>query len=45
MRNEDAKILYEWATPVVSNPKAWSTPSTVDNPGTKVIIYGKAPLY
>ncbi len=45
MRNEDAKLLYEWATPVVTNPKAWSTPSTQDNQGTKVIIYGKAPLY
>jgi lipoprotein-anchoring transpeptidase ErfK/SrfK len=45
MRNEDAKTLYEWATPVVTNTKAWSTPSTKENPGTKVIIYGKAPLY
>jgi lipoprotein-anchoring transpeptidase ErfK/SrfK len=45
MREEDAKLLYEWATPVVTNAKAWSTPSTVENPGTKVIIYGKAPLY
>ncbi len=45
MRNEDAKTLYEWATPVVTNPKAWSTPATAQNPGTKVIIYGKAPLY
>lgn len=45
MRHEDAKLLYEWATPVVTNPNAWSTPSTAENPGTKVIIYGKAPLY
>lgn len=43
MKTEDAKTLYEWATPVVTNAKAWSTPSTTENPGTKVIIYGKAP--
>lgn len=43
MRIEDAKTLYEWATPVVTDTKAWSTPSTIDNPGTRVVIYGKAP--
>ncbi len=43
MRTEDAKTLYEWATPIVTNAKAWSTPSTPENPGTKVTIYGKAP--
>jgi len=43
MRTEDAKTLYEWATPVVTNPKAWSTPSTPENPGTRVTIYGTAP--
>ena len=43
MKTEDAKKLYEWATPVVTNPKAWSTLTTAENPGTKVIIYGKAP--
>ncbi len=43
MRTEDAKTLYEWATPVVTNDKAWSTPATLENPGTKVTIYGTAP--
>lgn len=43
MRTEDAKTLYEWATPVVTNPRAWSTPATAENPGTKVIIYGVTP--
>lgn len=43
MKTEEAKILYEWATPVVTNPKAWSTPATNENPGTTVIIYGTAP--
>jgi len=43
MRTEDAKTLYDWATPVVSNPKAWSTLATADNPGTRVVIYGETP--
>lgn len=43
MRTEDAKTLYEWATPVVTNPKAWSTPVTAENPGTRVVIYGVTP--
>lgn len=43
MRTEDAKTLYEWATPVVTDPKAWSTPATPENPGTKVVIYGVTP--
>jgi lipoprotein-anchoring transpeptidase ErfK/SrfK len=43
MRTEEAKMLYDWANPVVTNDKAWSTLSTDDNPGTKVIIYGEAP--
>lgn len=43
MRSEEAKMLYDWATPVVTNEKAWSTPANPDNPGTKVIIYGEAP--
>ncbi len=43
MRIEDAKTLYEWATPVVTNTKAWSTLAKPDNPGTKVIIYGVTP--
>lgn len=43
MRIEDAKTLYEWATPVVTNAKAWSTPATPENPGTRVVIYGTTP--
>lgn len=43
MKTEEAKVLYDWATPVVTNEKAWSTLSKDDNPGTKVIIYGEAP--
>lgn len=43
MRNEDAQALYEWATPVVTDQKAWSTLATAENPGTKVFIYGKTP--
>ncbi|EKD87424.1 MAG: hypothetical protein ACD_36C00086G0002 [uncultured bacterium] len=43
MRIEDAKTLFEWADPVVTNAKAWSTNSSADNPGTKIIIYGTAP--
>lgn len=43
MKTEEAKVLYNWATPVVTNEKAWSTLSKDDNPGTKVIIYGEAP--
>lgn len=43
MKSEEAKILYDWATPVVTNAKSWSTPVTAENPGTRVIIYGEAP--
>lgn len=43
MRTEEAKMLYDWATPVVTNDKAWSTLAKDENPGTKVIIYGEAP--
>lgn len=43
MRTEDAKALYDWATPVITNDKAWSTVVKDENPGTKVIIYGQAP--
>lgn len=43
MEIADAKTLFDWATPVVTNDKAWSTNATADNPGTKVIIYGEAP--
>lgn len=43
MRTEDAKVLYEWANPVVTNPKSWSTLATDENPGTRVVIYGVTP--
>lgn len=43
MKNADAKTLYEWATPLVTNAKAWSTPATLENPGTRVSIYGTTP--
>lgn len=43
MRIEDAGTLFAWADPVVTDPKAWSTNATADNPGTKVIIYGVTP--
>lgn len=43
MRTEEAKILYDWATPIVINDKTWSTLAKEENPGTKVIIYGEAP--
>jgi lipoprotein-anchoring transpeptidase ErfK/SrfK len=43
LESADAKTLFEWATPTVSNDKAWSTPATDDNPGTRVIIYGTPP--
>src|SRR5690348_11449782 len=43
MRTEDAGALYAWTTPVVTNPNAWSTTATADNPGTEVVIYGEPP--
>lgn len=43
MRIEEAKVLYEWANPPVTNPKAWSTLASADAPGTRVIIYGETP--
>lgn len=43
MKIEDAHVLYDWADPPVTNPKAWSTLPTKDNPGTKVVIYGVTP--
>lgn len=39
MRNEDAEKLYYWANPDLGDKE--SIRSTKDNPGTKVIIYGK----
>ena len=43
MRTEDAELLYNWTTPVVTNPNAWSTNATAENPGTEVVIYGTPP--
>lgn len=43
MRTEDAAKLYDWTTPEVTNPKAWSTLATAANPGTEVVIYGNPP--
>ncbi len=43
MRIADAQILYEWADPPVTNPKAWSTLADASSPGTKVVIYGVTP--
>lgn len=44
MKTDEAQLLYEWATPVVTNSKAWSTLASNDNPGTKVVIYGVASM-
>lgn len=43
MRTADAQTLYEWASPVVTNQKAWSTLADATNEGTRVIIYGETP--
>ncbi len=43
MKIPDSQTLFEWANPTITNPKAWSTNATSDNPGTKVVIYGEAP--
>lgn len=43
MRTSEARTLYEWASPVVTNQKAWSTLSDSSNEGTRVIIYGETP--
>ena len=43
MRISEAQTLYEWANPIVTNQKAWSTLSDSSNEGTRVIIYGETP--
>ena len=43
MRSSDAALLFAWADPTITNPAAWSTNATTDNPGTEVIIYGTTP--
>lgn len=42
MRTEDAKLLYDWASPVSTG---FSTLATPENPGTPITIYGKAANY
>jgi lipoprotein-anchoring transpeptidase ErfK/SrfK len=42
MKPEEAKILYDWATPVVPEGKRMVYTSA-DNPGTPITIYGTAP--
>ena len=39
MKTPEAKILFEWADPKLNGKT--SQAATADNPGTKVIIYGK----
>jgi hypothetical protein len=41
MRIVDAEKLYDWADPPTSGS---TTLSSTDNPGTKITIYGQAPL-
>lgn len=43
MRISEAQTLYEWASPVVTNQKAWSTLADASNTGTRVLIYGETP--
>lgn len=43
MKTEEVEQLYYWANPELGENK--SIRATQDNPGTKIIIYGKAPNY
>ncbi len=43
MKTEEVEQLYYWANPELGEEK--SIRATKDNPGTKIIIYGKAPNY
>ena len=43
LRTEDAKTLFEWVSPTITDPKAWSTLATAQNPGTRIVIYGEPP--
>ncbi len=43
MKIADAALLFDWTNPVVTNPKAWATYPTADDPGTEVVIYGVPP--
>lgn len=40
MRTEEAKLIYDWADPPTNG---YTTNTTLDNPGTKIVIYGQAP--
>lgn len=42
MRTEDARTLFYWANPVISDG-SWSARPTQEDPGTRVIIYGDTP--
>lgn len=41
MKTEEAALIYKWVNPYLGDKK--SGRSSEDNPGTTVIIYGKAP--
>lgn len=43
MRIADAKTIFDWTTPAATNPQAWSTNATADNPGTRIEVYGTTP--
>jgi len=42
MKTSEAALIYEWTNPTIPEGKK-TTRATPDNPGTQVIIYGKAP--
>lgn len=42
MKTEEAKLIYDWVSPVSTS---FSTKSTPENPGTPITIYGKAANY
>lgn len=43
MRTEDAHALFDWASPTVTDGKAWGTYASNNNPGTEIDIYGTPP--
>lgn len=40
MKIEDAGKIFAWADPTVTG---WANPTTKDNPGTKIVVYGETP--
>jgi hypothetical protein len=42
MKTQEAGIIYEWSSPRVPDGKK-NARSTTEDPGTQIIIYGKAP--